>query len=449
MGVQFYTKFKLLLAFGTYVTNYYIAQIFIQLNKETQQMGAANEGSALGYRIVSVDPGSPISQFPIEPMLDFIVYPEQGSPTETASFEEFLVKNENNPTTLTLYNIASRKMRKISIVPRKWDGKGLLGATIRLEDYSMAHKRVLRVLNIYVGSPLHKAGFKVKKDYIVGDDKTGFKSIDDFSEFIAQHDKQELEFSVYNSDEGKVRKVTLRPDKDWGGSGFLGGDIGFGELHVLPIRETLLEETEPAKAGEGELPVKGRRKSTEEEEKENVGVMEAEILIGQKGDVIKEKEVKEEVPAKHEALEEKKIEEVPSGPPKAIEDQKPEAAGALPQSQQWIYYSIPFVCNHTLIMHSMAKNYINKYFCGYNQYNYKINEEKTSHTKSHHRGFEKRPTIFNSTSDTSSETRACFKDKANRTQEIFNECPDTRFGSTSKASIPSKKIIDFNRTRRD
>ncbi len=272
------------------------------LDKQVQNMGAGNEPMKLGYRIISVDPGSPVSVHPVEPMLDFIVYPTE---KETLSFEDFLVKNENQPITLTLYNIVTRKIREIVITPHKWEGKGLLGTTIRLEDYAMAHTRVLRVLNFYVDSPLHKAGFKAKKDYILGDDKTGFKTIDDFSQFITEHDKKPIDLFVYNSDEGKVRKVTLVPDKDWGGSGLLGGDIGFGELHELPVQGAPEEEekaTAPPTEEKVELPLKGRRKSTEEEA---AAVAESEILIGQKGETVVEVPKVEEEKAKPSAEPEK------------------------------------------------------------------------------------------------------------------------------------------------
>ncbi len=126
----------------------------------------------MGYRIISVDAGSPIASHNVEPMLDFIVYPDSGVQAgEETSFEEFLGKNENRQIDITLYNIATRRVRKIQIVPKKWSGNGLLGATIRLEDFANAHTRVMRVLNIYLNSPLHHAGLQPKKDYILGTEK--------------------------------------------------------------------------------------------------------------------------------------------------------------------------------------------------------------------------------------------------------------------------------------
>lgn len=196
-------------------------------------MGAADEPARMGYRILSVDPGSPMSALRIAPMLDFIVYPDLVE-QDVIPFEEYLSLSENKQISLTLYNIITRSSRQAKIVPRKWDGPGLLGATIRLEDYAVAHERVMRVLNIYMDSPLHRAGLHPMKDYILGTDGASFKSPEEFSEFVQRHNRISFDVYVYNSEENVVRKATLRPDDQWGGKGTLGGDIGFGENNFLP-----------------------------------------------------------------------------------------------------------------------------------------------------------------------------------------------------------------------
>eukprot|EP00826_Nyctotherus_ovalis_P012484 TRINITY_DN13307_c0_g1_i4.p2 TRINITY_DN13307_c0_g1~~TRINITY_DN13307_c0_g1_i4.p2 ORF type:complete len:205 (+),score=56.19 TRINITY_DN13307_c0_g1_i4:155-769(+) len=192
-------------------------------------MGANANTEGLGYRITSIDPDSPLSNLGIEPMLDFIVYADVVTP-----FEEYLSNNENKETTIKLYNIVTREFRELTATPRKWQGEGLLGVNVRFEDYVTAHARAIHVLNFYVNSPLHKAGFVNYKDYILGTDESGFDSIEQFKKCIASHDKKDVTLWVYNAEERKVRKTTLRPDKDWGGQGMLGGDIGFGALHSLP-----------------------------------------------------------------------------------------------------------------------------------------------------------------------------------------------------------------------
>eukprot|EP00826_Nyctotherus_ovalis_P017053 TRINITY_DN14985_c0_g1_i17.p1 TRINITY_DN14985_c0_g1~~TRINITY_DN14985_c0_g1_i17.p1 ORF type:complete len:270 (+),score=59.58 TRINITY_DN14985_c0_g1_i17:142-951(+) len=196
-------------------------------------MGVGGEYGVIGYRVVSVDNGSPMSKFGIEPMTTFILYSDQHPP-----FSEFIGENENRPVSLTLFNMITRERKEIDLIPQKWSGPGLLGATLRLENYLTAHLRTFRVLHFYVDSPMHKAGLKTKKDYILGNANAVLKNIEEFIEYISEHDKELLEFYVYNSDEKRVRKIILRPDKDWGGPGLLGGDLGFGGEHTLPLNVT-------------------------------------------------------------------------------------------------------------------------------------------------------------------------------------------------------------------
>ena len=129
-------------------------------------MGAGNDHTIIGYRIVRIDSGSPMSKLNLEPMLNFILYSDQNPP-----FGEFIASNENKKITLTIFNIITRDTREVTLIPKKWTGEGLLGATLRQEEYLLAHTRVLRVLNIYNNSPLSKAGLKPKTDYILGNDK--------------------------------------------------------------------------------------------------------------------------------------------------------------------------------------------------------------------------------------------------------------------------------------
>jgi len=207
-------------------------------------MGAGNEPeNNNGYRVTQVYKDSPVSSLPIEPMLDFIIYSGEEDPHDPPfSFHEYIAKNENKEISLTFYNITTQHTWSAKVTPRRWGGKGLLGININKEDHTTAHIRVLRVLNFFVNSPLHKAGFRPITDYILGLENHSFKDLNEFADFIQEHNKEEIELCVYNSADFSVRTVKLIPDKDWGGTGYLGGDIGFGHLHSLPIREENTKE---------------------------------------------------------------------------------------------------------------------------------------------------------------------------------------------------------------
>jgi len=193
-------------------------------------MGIGGEQGVIGYRIVSIDNGSPMSKLGIEPMLNFVLYSDQDPP-----FNEFIAEHENRQVKLTIFNIVTREAKKVAVIPKKWNGPGLLGATFRRENHLTAHLRTFRILHFYVDGPMFKAGLKTKKDYILGNSDVVLKNLEEFIKYISEHEKELLEFYVYNSGEMRVRKVVLRPDKEWGGPGLLGGDIGFGGEHIIPF----------------------------------------------------------------------------------------------------------------------------------------------------------------------------------------------------------------------
>jgi len=195
-----------------------------------------NEQATTGFRVVKVKANSPASNLGIEPMLDFLIYPPFENDKVFPPFNQFISSNENKEITLAFFNIASQSYWRGKITPRKWEGEGLLGLTINQDDYKTAHTKVIRVLKFFVNSPMHKAGFKSDTDYILGTEHLTFNDMDEFTSFIKHNNKKPVELAVYNSTEQKVRTVTLTPDSEWGGAGLLGGDIGFGHVHSLPMR---------------------------------------------------------------------------------------------------------------------------------------------------------------------------------------------------------------------
>jgi hypothetical protein len=248
-------------------------------------MGNDQEKPIKGYRILSVDPGSPFSGITIHPMLDFIVYPLTTTAEIPGEFEQYVAANENKEIELTLYNIVARNKRNIKVMPKKWQGSGLLGVNIRFEDYAFAHTRVLRVLNFYVDSPLHKAGFKQKTDYILGTDKFSFDNLEDFGVYIREQNKKKVQVHVYNSADSSVRKLEVIPDDQWGGVGVLGGDIAYGELHYIPQKDII--NTKETIVTENIIVKEEKKVPAAKEEKTGTIVTESEILIGKVQEVKK------------------------------------------------------------------------------------------------------------------------------------------------------------------
>ena len=115
-----------------------------------------------------------------------------------------------------------------------WDGAGLLGVTIKLDDYGGADERLIRVLDVQQGSPAALAGLIKEKDFMLGTTTQNFSDTAILATVLEDHIDQVVEIYVYNSETDVVRVVALMPTCSWGGAGLLGAEVGTGYLHRLP-----------------------------------------------------------------------------------------------------------------------------------------------------------------------------------------------------------------------
>ena len=269
-----------------------------------------NSESEYSLRILKVKPNSPSSGIPIEPMLDFLLYPPAKDGSSNLSFDKYITSNEDKEIELTYYNIASQEMWKHKITPKKWEGEGLLGVTLHPEPYETAHNKVIHILDVLVGSPMHKAGFKPYTDYILGTPTVIFEDVADFTNFIQTNDKKPIDLVVYSTEDEKSRVLTLVPDSTWGGAGSLGGEIGFGHVHSLPLKKSKAQEIkemekekqkeeltkdEPKESTENAVEKDSTKEVAKTEIKEEIktaeheksaeisGVDEDDIILGNKG----------------------------------------------------------------------------------------------------------------------------------------------------------------------
>jgi hypothetical protein len=134
-----------------------------------------------------------------------------------------------------VHNIKSNSQRLVKITPSStWGGAGLLGVTIRLDDYGGADERLIRVLSVEHNSPAAIAGLVPMKDYLLGTTSTSFDSDGILAEVLMVHADRIVELYVYSSESDVVRVVTLMPTLSWGGRGLLGAEVGTGYLHRFP-----------------------------------------------------------------------------------------------------------------------------------------------------------------------------------------------------------------------
>lgn len=136
---------------------------------------------------------------------------------------------------IVVWNIKCQEKRLVTITPSdSWGGAGLLGVTIRLDDYGGAEERLIRVLEVEPSSPAAICGLKENSDYLLGTTADSFDSTSTLAQVLHRHLDKVVEVYVYNTDSDVVRVVALMPTYSWGGAGLLGAEVGTGYLHRLP-----------------------------------------------------------------------------------------------------------------------------------------------------------------------------------------------------------------------
>ena len=143
--------------------------------------------------------------------------------------------------TTVVWNIKSQQARLVKLIPDDtWGGAGLLGVTIRLDNYAGAEDRLVRVLSVQPKSPAAVAGLVPEKDFLLGTTHQTLESTNQLAAVLQEYQDHVVELYVYNTDSDIVRVVALMPTLSWGGGGLLGAEVGTGYLHRLPAsaRET-------------------------------------------------------------------------------------------------------------------------------------------------------------------------------------------------------------------
>ena len=211
--------------------------------------------TTLGYRVLGVQPNSPASRSGLVSFFDFLVGVNgqllfdngehsdgNGEFFEDLDFVSILKDNVDGEIELLVWNIKSKSQRFINLVPtRNWSGTGLLGVTIRMDDYMTAEDNLLRILDVQPGSPAAMAGLEPNVNYLLGTTMESFESEEVLGDVLYENEDQILEVYVYDTTSDVVRVVTLLPSLKWGGGGLLGAQVGRGYLHRLPktCRKTL------------------------------------------------------------------------------------------------------------------------------------------------------------------------------------------------------------------
>jgi len=211
---------------------------------QSSSSGLDNKSKTRGYRVLGVQPLSPASSAGLVSFFDFLVgcqgrmllggLSENPGEEEDMNFISTLKENLNRPLELLVFNIKSQSTRIVEITPSAdWGGHGLLGVTIRFDDYSMAEERLVRVLSVREGSPAQLAGMQPNRDYLLGTRTVSFSSDVVLGNVLKENKDKNIDVYAYDTETDLVRVLELTP-MSWEGDGLLGAEVGTGYLHRLP-----------------------------------------------------------------------------------------------------------------------------------------------------------------------------------------------------------------------
>ena len=129
----------------------------------------------------------------------------------------------------------------VEVVPRAWEGTGLLGIFVRFGSYAGTHDHVMHIVDVLPRSPAAKAGLQGSNEYILGAIDALFETPEDFAGYIAYKRGSDVVFYVYNAQRDSVRQVSVSiPADGWeDGRPGIGVRVAAGHLHSLPEVATL------------------------------------------------------------------------------------------------------------------------------------------------------------------------------------------------------------------
>ncbi|KAI8051631.1 GRASP55/65 PDZ-like domain-containing protein [Syncephalis plumigaleata] len=203
-----------------------------------------------GFHVLRVNENSPAYEAGIQPFFDFILS-INGIRLDKPGSEltDQLLANVGKEVTLMVYS-SKDKMFGVKLTPNsQWSDStqnGLIGCAIRFCTYAAASENVWHILDVAPNSPAATAGLQAHTDYVIGTMHRHLETQADFSRLMEEHQGVPVQLLVYNRHWDTCREVTIVPDKNWGGQGSLGCDVGYGPTQSCDNNEDGNAEAESA-----------------------------------------------------------------------------------------------------------------------------------------------------------------------------------------------------------
>jgi len=185
-------------------------------------------GALYGFRVIRVEQGSPLEEAGLQSYLDLLLSANGVRLVSEDRLAAIVSKSVDCPVLLRVFNVLTRKTRDATVVPRQWGGPGLLGGSVRFEEWSGEEDLGVRVLGTQPNSPAAACGLQPDYDFILGSEEVTINGADQLSA-LALKSEGSLTLYVFNAEQRTVRRVCLALTA---GSP-LGLDVGQGALHAI------------------------------------------------------------------------------------------------------------------------------------------------------------------------------------------------------------------------
>lgn len=199
--------------------------------------------SKFAYQVLKVKEHSPAEKAGLISYFDYIAGISDTLLDEHShkALETAVKASINQKLKVLVYNSRINGYRDVEITPHLgWDNDaGLLGCNVRFLEYSNAHQRVWKILEVVPGGCAEAAGLQPEEYFVASLDKVLFEE-EDFRFLIEKNPNSELRFIIYNASKDRCREVFLKPGKDAFNKGTIGCTVGYSAIYRVPFDHSLM-----------------------------------------------------------------------------------------------------------------------------------------------------------------------------------------------------------------
>ena len=259
-------------------------------------MGIFEETSSnitqFGFRIYKIIKDGPLDKAGIKEITDFIIPPNEVL-FQKNTFKDWILSIANQTLKIKIYSLLSRNFKIIEVKTNRSDSKeGILGASVKFENYENAEKKLLHVTSVLENSfAKNILGLNANDDYIIAVkgkntsvislNNEEYNPLEILNNVVSNNKGNNLIFYIYNIKSGaRTVEVNIENNNDF----ILGCDVAYGALHEFPKeREEIVEEIIKENKTKNEENV-----VSNENKKEENNIIEKEIIKKEEKDVIEE-----------------------------------------------------------------------------------------------------------------------------------------------------------------